>query len=169
MTGKSRQVLRLLASSAGERSASGCSCGAGRPFVAAPRPLTHSPRKFHAAPRPREHHTENIRPRFSGTSTSTTARRHVFGRLTRSRYFRASRATHDSQGNHSSSVLPTMAQPEWTGQKVRDTFFQFFEQKGHKIGTKAASEAANRGVWRLKSSGQTDSVSHSAFKLSRTS
>ncbi|KAH8158293.1 hypothetical protein CIB48_g9958 [Xylaria polymorpha] len=29
--------------------------------------------------------------------------------------------------------LPTMAQPEWTGVKVRNTFFSFFEEKGHTI------------------------------------
>ncbi len=28
-----------------------------------------------------------------------------------------------------------MAQVQWTGQKVRETFLDFFEKKGHTIGT----------------------------------
>lgn len=30
-------------------------------------------------------------------------------------------------------TLSTMAQPEWTGVRVRNTFFEFFEKKGHTI------------------------------------
>lgn len=32
-----------------------------------------------------------------------------------------------------SRALSTMSQPEWTGVKVRNTFFEFFEKKGHTI------------------------------------
>lgn len=79
-----------------------------------------------------------------------TARLHPFAPRTRDARFRNLtksdarpisfiRDLHDLHDLHTTSSprgtlsMSTMTQPEWTGVKVRNTFFEFFEQRGHTI------------------------------------
>jgi len=98
--------------------------------------LSHSPRAFHhktsLVPPPKR--LENFRVATTRTTPgtanlSTSVYRPKLQKI-REPSIAISRFRHYSQ----SSTPPVMAEVEWTGLKVRQTFFDFFAERGHTIG-----------------------------------
>lgn len=134
-------------------------CGSGRPrFIGA---LTHSCRTFYlrgptkaaerpvlaptAPPAPTKDaklplHTSTTTTTCSPTSTRNSHNFATFAttpRLTTTRLAAVSRYTTSRQFT---TTATTMSQGEWTGVKVRQTFFEFFEERGHTKGMQSVQD-----------------------------
>ncbi|KAI1488002.1 hypothetical protein F5X96DRAFT_110874 [Biscogniauxia mediterranea] len=76
---------------------------------------------------------------FPRRTYSTCLRRNIL-RLPRSRFsFSNAPAYRYPLFSQAKSTLATMSKPQWTGVGVRKTFLDYFEQRGHTIGTPSPS------------------------------
>lgn len=104
------------------------SCDRRWPFVAA---LTHS-RRFDATSARRPH--QSSRSLYQHRVTPPPHQRFTPTPKLNSSSQHRSAVPGTTRHCHSSTKLPAMAETQWTGLKVRQTFLEFFEKRGHKIG-----------------------------------
>ncbi|KAK4218860.1 alanine--tRNA ligase [Rhypophila decipiens] len=100
--------------------------------------LSHSSRSFHhkTRPVPPPQRLENFRVATTNSTKSSLPTRSALPRLKLQNLRETSIAINGFRlySHSSSSTLPsTMAEVEWTGLKVRQTFFDFFAERGHTI------------------------------------
>ncbi|KAK3945436.1 alanine--tRNA ligase [Diplogelasinospora grovesii] len=93
-------------------------------------PLSHSSRTFHHKTRPIPPLTLSRLEKLRGATTRTAPSPFALVRL----QIQNSSLTRSGYRFYSqSSTLPVMAEVQWTGLKVRQTFFDYFAERGHTI------------------------------------
>lgn len=97
--------------------------------------LSHGSRSFHHKTRPAPQSCsiiENFRAATTFPNHNTVRRYYSALISLRPRIVSASRNGYRFYSR--SSTLPTMAEVEWTGPRVRKTFLDYFAERGHSIG-----------------------------------
>jgi hypothetical protein len=105
------------------------------PFV----PLTHSCRTFYKAPTNPAHSTPTFQILLQSQSRDlhTGKRRSHYTRNSRFRTARQFRslATLSNPASDCKAPGDNMSESKWTGVKVRQTFHEYFAERGHTVGT----------------------------------
>lgn len=97
--------------------------------------LSHGSRSFHHKTRPAPQSCsiiENFRAATTFPNHNTV--RHYYSALISLRPRIVSASRNGYRFYSRSSTLPTMAEVEWTGPRVRKTFLDYFAERGHSIG-----------------------------------